>query len=154
MYCFPNLCYKSKICDLTDELDILSSFLGQVASLSGGYLKDDLLELIYLTYISIDVLRDQEDFPGSEISSVEIIRNKYSVLADRPCDKNICPDKPGHFVFTIDMCRSFSEKIKTMYYDTFGEDCLKNVNLEIFINILPNVFVAIADYLNKFNDQI
>jgi hypothetical protein len=150
MHCFPDICYKSKFCDITDELDILASFLGQSSSLAEVNLKKDLLELIHLTYISIDVLRDLKDFPSDYISRINIIYNKYRFNKGIMSHENFCKNNIGNFIYTIDLCRSFSEKIKILYYDTFGDNCQKYTYMKIFINLLHDVLEMITDSAKIF----
>jgi hypothetical protein len=153
MHCFPDICYKSRFCDITDELDILASFLGQSSSLSEINLKKDLLELIHLTYISIDVLRDLKDFPSFYISRINIIYNKYKLNKGLMSHENCCINNIEHFIYTMDLCRSFSEKIRILYYDTFGDNCQKYMYMKIFINQMRDVLEMITDSAKNSIEQ-
>lgn len=153
MYCFPDICYKTKFCDITDELDILASFLGQGASLAEENLRKDLLQLIRLTYISIDTVRDLEDFPDSGISKMTTIKNKYKEYSIAVPDNYICENNINHLIYIMDMCRSFSEKTGTLFHNTFGDNFKKYLHMKMFINLMPQVLEAIINFLKSFHEQ-
>ncbi|WP_319371560.1 hypothetical protein [uncultured Ilyobacter sp.] len=150
MYCFPDLCYKSEICDLTDELDILASFIGWSSSMSKGEIQHDLMELLLITYMAIDVLRDQGDLQSFQISLINEIKKKYSQLNGGKHNKTIYEKDFHIFICSIDLCRSYSKKIKTLYYNIFSGNYSENQELQKFLHSLPDVFDLIAAYLKNY----
>ncbi len=145
MHCYPDICYKSKICDLTNEIDILSSFTGQAAGqCEYAEMKEDLLKILNLTYKLMGKLRDNCDFLPEDKIVMEDIKNRYGNRG-REVRKHIFILPQGDFLSsTLHICRAFSKKISRMYYKAKKEINFDPCEIECFINMLSDTYYNMA----------
>jgi cob(I)alamin adenosyltransferase len=145
MECFPDICYKSKICDLTNEIDILSSFTGQAAGqCEEEKMKDDLLKILDLTYKLMGKLRNNGDFFSKDKLLMNEIKNRYEEQG-REIRKHIFILPQGSLLAsTLHICRAFSKKISRMYYKSKKEFTFDPCEIEDFINMLSDTYYNMA----------
>ncbi|WP_319371559.1 cobalamin adenosyltransferase [uncultured Ilyobacter sp.] len=145
MHCLPDICYKSKICDLTNEIDILSSFAGQASGqCENQEMKEDLLKVLNLTYKLMGKLRDNCDFLTEDKMIMEDIEKKYDKKG-REIRKHIFVLPQGSFLSsTLHICRAFSKKISRMYYKAKSEITFDTCEIEEAINMMSDIFYNMA----------
>lgn len=141
MRCFPDICYKSKICDLSNEIDILSSFTGQAVSrCQDEDMKEDLLKILNLIYKLMGKLRDNGDFLSEDRMIMEEIKNRYEKKG-REVRKHIFILPQGSFLAsTLHICRAFSKKISRMYYKAEKEITFDTCEILPFIDMLSDTY--------------
>jgi cob(I)alamin adenosyltransferase len=145
MECFPDICYKSKICDLTNEIDILSSFTGQAAGqCEEEKMKDDLLEILNLTYRIMGKLRDNGDFLSADKTLMNEIKTRYEKKG-KEIRKHIFILPQGSLLASIlHICRAYSKKISRMYYKVKKEITFDPCEIEDCINMLSDTYYNMA----------
>jgi len=153
MHCFPDICYKSKVCDLTDEIDILSSFAGQAfGQCEDKKIKEDLLKILNLTYKLMGNLRDNCDFLKEDKLILKEIKNRYDKKGEKIRKYIFILPQGDLLAGNLHICRSMSKKISRMFSKAKNEITFEAIEIEESINMLSDIFYNMALCINHENN--
>lgn len=146
MHCL-SLCPQNKICDFTNEVDILSTFIGQAVSLSTDEeLRNDLTEVASLTYKLMGMCRSNLPFTKEDILPFETTLKKYQNYSKEVKKSLFVLPLGSHLTTTLHTCRALSKKISRMYSKISKQ--FSNDEAEFFLENLSNLFYYLAIYVN------
>ncbi|WP_321329665.1 cobalamin adenosyltransferase [uncultured Ilyobacter sp.] len=153
MHCFPDICYKSKVCDLTDEIDILSSFAGQAfGQCKNKEMKGDLLKILNLTYILMGKLRDNCDFFKEDKLILKEIKIRYEKKGGKIKNHVFILPQGGLLAGNLHICRALSKKISRMFSKAKSEITFEACEIEETVSMLSDIFYNMALCVNYENN--
>ena len=153
MHCFPDICYKSKVCDLTDEIDILSSFAGQAfGQCENKIMKEDLLKILNLTYRLMGKLRDNCDFVKEDKLMLKEIKNRYDTKGKKIRKHVFILPQGGLLAGNLHICRALSKKISRMFSKAKSEIAFEACEIEESLNMFSDIFYNMALCINYENN--